>query len=587
MVLLACVAVCVSISSANAEEPQSDAILFRESFDDADLPQRGWYDGDKFKIVSEAAYAGRGCIEYRWNDEATVPHTSSGARHPLMATDELFIRYYIRLSEDWDWSGTSYHPHLTHFLTTENGKWHGPARSHLTLYIEPVNGKLRLGATDMENEDMPHGLTQGPLRGGYNGKLYDSENRLFTDGRWHCIEAQFRLNTINMENDTANADGVIRGWFDDELVIEHSDIIFRTTDFPDMKWNQFLLTPYFGPGLLPHAQTLWIDELVVSTKRVGSLSKPPASGNKAVIGSIDRLDPRLDAVVPSGAELEVLADGHEWTEGPVWAPALQAILYSDIPNNAIYQWSEGAAASVWLQPSGYTGDAPRGGELGSNGLLLDDEGHLVLAQHGDRRLARLIGPLDAPEPEFETLADRFEGKRFNSPNDVAMRRNGDLYFTDPPYGLEQGVDDPAKELDVQGVYRLATDGSVTLLVDDLSRPNGIAFSPDEDLLYVANSDGKQPVIMAYPVEPSGELGDGRVFFESWGDGLTVDQQGRLYVAGPGNGVMILSPEGEHLGSLNTTQRTSNCAFGEDGATLYITSDMYLLRIRLNVKGVGF
>jgi hypothetical protein len=281
-VLWACVAACVPISNANADEPKPDAILFSESFDDADLLKRGWYDGSKFKVVSDVAYAGRGCIEYRWKDRVTKPHTSSGVRHPLKATDELFIRYYIKLSEDWDWSRRPYHPHLTHFLTTENGKWHGPARSHLTLYVEPVNGKLRLGATDMENENTLHGLTQGPLRGGYNGKLYDSKDRVFKDSRWHCIEAQFRLNTLNVANDTANRDGVIRGWFDDKLVTERSDIIFRTTDFPNMKWNQFLLTPYFGPGLLPHAQALWIDELVVSTKRVGPLNKPPARGNNAV-----------------------------------------------------------------------------------------------------------------------------------------------------------------------------------------------------------------------------------------------------------------------------------------------------------------
>jgi hypothetical protein len=275
----------VPISSENTEEPTPSTILFSESFDDADLLKRDWYDGSTFKVVSEVAFAGRGCLEYRWKDKATKPHTSSGARHPLKATDELFIRYYIKLSEDWDWTGRPYHPHLSHFLTTENGKWHGPARSHLTLYVEPVDGNLRLGATDMGNANMPHGLTQGRLRGGYNGKLYDSKNSLFKDGSWHCIEAQFRLNTLNMENDTAERNGVIRGWFDDKLVIERSDIIFRTTDFPNMKWNQFLLMPYFGPGLLPHAQTLWIDELVVGTKRVGPLSKLRARGNNAVNGS--------------------------------------------------------------------------------------------------------------------------------------------------------------------------------------------------------------------------------------------------------------------------------------------------------------
>lgn len=256
------------MSSVISDEPNPDSTLFTETFDDPDLLNRGWYDGDRFKIVSKGAYSGDGCIEFAWRNKATNPHTSSGVRRQFEATGELFLRYHIRLSENWDWSGRPYHPHLAHFLTTENGKWHGPARSHLTLYVEPVNGKLRLGATDMENEFVLHGLTQGPVQSGFNGKLYDSKDDVFTDGKWHCIEAQFKLNTLDIANDKTNSDGVLRGWFDGRLVIEHTNIVFRTTDFPNMKWNQFLLTPYFGPGLLPHAQTLWIDELAVSTKRL-------------------------------------------------------------------------------------------------------------------------------------------------------------------------------------------------------------------------------------------------------------------------------------------------------------------------------
>lgn len=313
---------------------------------------------------------------------------------------------------------------------------------------------------------------------------------------------------------------------------------------------------------------------------------PEATGEYPTLGSIERLDPALDAIVPEDAALELLADDHEWTEGPVWVPALQSVLYSDIPRNAIYRWSAGEPASMWLQPSGYTGEVPRGGESGSNGLTLDREGRLLLAQHGDRRIARLDSPWDSPEPSFTTLAGEFEGKRFNSPNDLAVRGNGDVYFTDPPYGLEQRMDDPAKELDVQGVYRLAVDGTVTLLTDELSRPNGIAFSPDERTLYVANSDRDQPVIMAYEVADDGSLVSGRVFFESWGDGMAVDQEGNIYVAGPRNGVLILSPDGTHLGSLLSPGRTSNCTFGDDGSTLYITGVRFL-RIRLSAKGVGF
>ncbi len=317
-----------------------------------------------------------------------------------------------------------------------------------------------------------------------------------------------------------------------------------------------------------------------------SASEGATSEPLPTTGSIERLDPRLDAIVPADAVIEVLSEGHEWVEGPVWVPELQSILYSDIPNNAVYRWTDGEGASLWLQPAGFTGTVPREGESGSNGLALDVDGNLLLAQHGDRRIARMNAPWDAPESNFETLAGEYRGQRFNSPNDVAVRSNGDLYFTDPPYGLEGGNE--PKELDFQGVYRLAVDGSLTLLTDELSRPNGIAFSPDQSILYVANSDGaNQPVVMAYDVEPDGGISNGRVFFDSWGDGMAVDQQGNVYVTGPGGGVLIINAEGEHLGSIMAPPRTSNATFGEDGSTLFITANTRLVRIRLNVKGVGF
>lgn len=307
------------------------------------------------------------------------------------------------------------------------------------------------------------------------------------------------------------------------------------------------------------------------------------------IGSIERLDPAVDAIVPPDAALELISegvDGEQWTEGPSWAPALGALVYSEIPTNTLYLWRAGETPTVWLRPSGYTGDVERGGEMGSNGLALDTEGRLLLAQHGDRRIARLDAPWDAPEPRFVTLADAYDGKRLNSPNDIAVRANGDIYFTDPPYGLEQGMDDPAKELDFQGVYRIAVDGTLTLLTDELSRPNGIVFSPDQRTLYVSNSSGETPVIMAYDVEEDGGLANGRVFFDSSGDGMAVDQRGNVYVAGPSHGVFIIAPDGTHLGSLLSTERTSNCTFGDDGSTLYITG-VHVLRIRLTTTGVGF
>jgi hypothetical protein len=257
-----------------AELPEKpSAALFSEGFEDSRLLQRGWYDGGKFSISERGPFVGKGCIEYHWNAGTTTPANSSGIRHLFERTDAVSLRFYIRLSKGWGWTGRSYHPHLMHFMTTENDKFHGPASSHLTVYIEPQDGRLRLGATDMQNAAAPHGLTQGPLRGGYNGRLYDSQDVLFNDDQWHCVEAMFRLNTLDLKADKPNGDGVVRGWFDGKLVIDRSDVVLRSPDFPKMKFNQFLLTPYFGPGLLPHEQTLWIDDLAVGTKRLGPIER--------------------------------------------------------------------------------------------------------------------------------------------------------------------------------------------------------------------------------------------------------------------------------------------------------------------------
>src|SRR5689334_13736535 len=211
------------------------------------------------------------------------------------------------------------------------------------------------------------------------------------------------------------------------------------------------------------------------------------------MGTIERKDPRFDKLIPPDAQLEKLETGFEWAEGPVWVPAGKYLLFSDIPRNQIWKWKEGQGLSVYLKRSGYSGTAPfTGREPGSNGLALDKEGRLLLCQHGDRRIAR-----QEKDGKLVGLVDRYEGKRFNSPNDLCLKSNGDLYFTDPPYGLPKGVDDPAKELPFQGVYRLSAQGTLTLLTKEMSRPNGIAFSPDEKTLYVANSDPDKAVWMAF------------------------------------------------------------------------------------------
>ncbi len=311
------------------------------------------------------------------------------------------------------------------------------------------------------------------------------------------------------------------------------------------------------------------------------------------IGTVIRLDDRMDALVPEDAVIEKLAEGFEWSEGPVWVPDDGGyLLFSDIPVNTIYRWDEKDGLSPYLRPAGYAGSDPSGAELGTNGLALDAEGRLVMCDHGNRQIARL----DAANFTRETIVDSYEGKRLNSPNDLVFHSSGDLYFTDPPYGLAGLNDSPDKELPFNGVYRVDPNGASSLLADELGFPNGIAFSPDEKTLYVANSGGAHPVIRAYDVQDDGTLANSRVFFDGSAliadgaagafDGMAVDTEGNLFATGPG-GVLALTPEGEHLGTISTGERIANCAFGDDGSTLYLTSDMFLARIRLNARGLGF
>ncbi|HMJ92240.1 MAG TPA: SMP-30/gluconolactonase/LRE family protein [Candidatus Acidoferrum sp.] len=316
---------------------------------------------------------------------------------------------------------------------------------------------------------------------------------------------------------------------------------------------------------------------------------PPRTIRSAsgALGRIDRLDDdALDRLLPKEATIEKLAEGFDWSEGPVWMGG--HLLFSDVPLNTIFKWDERDGVSIFLQPSGYDGKAPRGGEPGSNGLTRDRDGSLLLCQHGNRRIAR-----QEKNRTVVNVADHYRSRRFNSPNDLVVKSNGDIYFTDPPYGLVNNVNDLTKELPYQGVYRVwAKDKRVTLLTSDMSRPNGLAFSPDEKILYVANSDPTNAVWMAFPVNNDGSLGAGRVFLDVTAmvgskkglpDGLKVDALGNLWATGPG-GVLIISPEGKHLGTLATGEATSNCAWGDEGSTLYITADMYLCRVRTKVKG---
>ncbi|MBT3666930.1 MAG: SMP-30/gluconolactonase/LRE family protein [Opitutae bacterium] len=321
-------------------------------------------------------------------------------------------------------------------------------------------------------------------------------------------------------------------------------------------------------------------------------------GNYPTTGSVERLDDAINKLIPINSKIEILAEGYVWSEGPVWVPGGDFLLYSDVPTNKVYKWKEGEGASIYLDPSGYTSKISRPGESGSNGLALDTDGRLILCQHGDRRVARMKSSVLNPKSDFVTLTSDFNGAKFNSPNDLAYNKKGELYFTDPPYGLVQKEKDPKREIDYQGVFLLRKNGKVDLVTKDLERPNGIILSPDEKTLYVANSHGPRPIWMSYKLNKNGLVKKGKTFFDSTdyrkkhvtrlggNDGMKVDVNGNLWATGPG-GVLVFSPQGKHLGTILTGQRTANCAFGDDGSTLYITADMYLMRIRTSVKGNGF
>jgi len=304
-----------------------------------------------------------------------------------------------------------------------------------------------------------------------------------------------------------------------------------------------------------------------------------------------RLDPRLDKLIPRDVQVKKIADGFAWVEGPVWHRSANELLFSDIPNNSIFKWTPCAGSELFLRPSGYTGSAPfQGREPGSNGLAFDKQGRLVMCEHGDRRIARLEA-----DNTKTTLADRFEGKRLNSPNDLVFKSNGDLYFTDPPFGLPKAFQDPGKELPFCGVYRLSHSGKLTLLTEDIKAPNGIAFSPDEKILYVTDADLGRPGWMAYDVREDGTLRNGRVLLSAapfaknrrgTADGMKVDQFGNIFGAEP-EGIYVIAPDGKHLGTIETGVPTANCGWAEDGSTLYIAANTAIYRVRLTTKGAGF
>jgi len=336
-----------------------------------------------------------------------------------------------------------------------------------------------------------------------------------------------------------------------------------------------------GPISDPPSNYIWVRSAKLELYR--PLGEPLALAGG---GDVTRNDAGLDAVVPAGVTIEKLADGFGFGEGPVWTG--DALLFSDPNTNVIYRYDPRGQATVFRRNSGYSGqDVGRLRQPGSNGLAVDAQGRLTLCEHGNRRVTRIEA-----DGSVTVLADRYQGKRLNSPNDLVYRSDGALYFTDPPFGLPKFHDDPEREQPYFGVYCLK-DGKLSLVSTDLRGPNGLAFSPDERYLYVSNWDEKKKVVMRYEVRPDGSLRGGRVFYDMTSapgeealDGLKVDQRGDVYVSGPG-GVWILSPEGKHLGTIRAPELPANFAWGDaDRRTLYMTARTGLYRMRIAVPGAG-
>ena len=302
------------------------------------------------------------------------------------------------------------------------------------------------------------------------------------------------------------------------------------------------------------------------------------------VGEILRVDPRVDALIPADARIEKLAEGFTFIEGPVWIRGESRLLFSDVRGNEIYQWTEADGSSTFIDPV-FDGDRTGRRSISSNGLTLDAEGRLVICEHGNRRISRLEA-----DGSRSVVVEAYEGDQLNSPNDAVYGSDGSLYFTDPPYGLEGLEESPMRQLDFNGVYRLGPDGELELLVRDQTRPNGIALSPDERTLYVANSDAENMVWMAYDLDDEG-ASNGRIFYDvndqtapGAADGMKVDRAGNLFATGPG-GVWIFAPDGTHLGTIMPGEITANVAWGDDGRTLYMTASTGLYRIRLSTEGV--
>lgn len=306
------------------------------------------------------------------------------------------------------------------------------------------------------------------------------------------------------------------------------------------------------------------------------------------VGQIERYGNALDAIIPKDAQIEHIATGLTWAEGPLWVESEKMLLCSDVKKDRIHKWTEKDGLSIFIEPSGFTGVTSDSREKGSNGLVLNHKGELVMCQHGNRQIAKMDAPLSAPASKFTTVVSKYSSKRFNSPNDLIYDRKGNLYFTDPPYGLSEAMmDDPNKELDFQGIYKYTPEGELTLMSSEVSRPNGLALSPDESKMYIANTDENEAQWLSFEVESDTLVGKNIIYDatsligteQGFPDGLKVDDKGNIFTAGPG-GIWVFSKNFDLLGKIKSGFWSSNCNFNNDYSTLYITADDHLLRVKL-------
>lgn len=344
------------------------------------------------------------------------------------------------------------------------------------------------------------------------------------------------------------------------------------------------------------ASVLCVCCYIIACNQSPEKKSSPESDSETVISKnplikVEWYDETSPPLVDTNATAEIIGRGFDWSEGPVWISSLRKLIFSDVPQNKIYQWKEGDTIStVYLTPSGYTGAAVRKGETGSNGLVLDKEGKLLLCQSGNRQIARMNVGLDAPDAVYTALAKGHNGKRFNSPNDLTTDSKNNIYFTDPIYGLPEGENDPERELKFEGVYRIAN-GKVQLLIDSISRPNGLALSHDEKTLYIASSDDKKPAWYAYKLDDNGKIVSGGILLDAiplkdnadvkqGPDGFKLDSAGNIFSSGP-DGINIISPQGKLLGLIKVLNRAcSNCVFDEKKKVLFVTADDVVLRVGL-------